>query len=285
MSSKGESYQLSGAGSVVVETKQPTGTQISPAEVAERSINIEPVPILARVGSYFPGPCCIANILFGWVEVKPMEVVAVLHLSQLTRLIDTPGCFKTPCFGRTERRVNVSRQTSELPNTKVVDIQGNPIMVSALINYRVKDAKLALFNVGNYHKYVKNNATGVLKTVAGSYAYDDLKRNGAAVNEELARTLQPLVDCAGVEVLSMNLNELNYAPEIASCMLKTQAAAALVEARHIIVQGAVDIAKEAIVQLESDGTLKMAEPDKVKIVSNLLTVTCADSSAVPTLSV
>jgi hypothetical protein len=251
----------------------------------EPIIAIEPVPLVSIIGSYFPGPCCIGNLLCGWVEVQPMEVVAILHLSTLTQVIDTPGCFKVPCYGKTERRMNVARQTSELPNSKVVDTKGNPILISALINFRVRDARLAMFNVENVKRYVENNGTGVLKTVAGQHAYEDLKKNGDAINLELAKTLQPLVDCAGVEILSMVINELNYAPEIASSMLKTQAASALVEARHIIVQGAVSISLDAIAQLGQGGGIVMNDADKVRIVTNLLTVTCADSSVTPTISV
>ena len=44
----------------------------------------------------------------------------------------------------------------------------------------------------------------------------------------------------------MEINELNYAPEIASGMLKKQQAMALVAARHVIVDGATEIAKGAI---------------------------------------
>jgi regulator of protease activity HflC (stomatin/prohibitin superfamily) len=250
----------------------------------ETKIDIREVPLASRIGSYFPGPCCILNLLSGWVEVQPMEVVAVLHLSTLTQIIDTPGCFKVPCFGKSERRINVARQTSELHNTKVVDTKGNPILISALINYRVCDARLAMFNVSNVTKYVDTNGTGVLKSVAGQHSYDNLKQNGDAINLELAKTLQPLVDCAGVEILSMVINELNYAPEIANSMLKTQAATALVEARHIIVHGAVSISLDAIAQLNQAGGIVMSDADKVRIVTNLLTVTCADSSVTPTVS-
>ena len=172
-----------------------------------------------------------------------------MHYSTLTSVIETPGCFKVPCAGMTEKRVSLSRQSIDLPTTKVVDGKGNPLVVSALINYRVRDPKLALFNVENVKNYVNNNGTGVLKTVTGIHSYSDLKTNCAQVNVELAETLQPLVKCAGVEILSFVLNELNYAPEIANAMLKTQAAAALVESRHIIVQGAVSITCDAIGQL------------------------------------
>ena len=83
----------------------------------------------------------------------------------------------------------------------------------------------------------------------------------------------------------MEINELNYAPEIASGMLKKQQAMALVAARHVIVDGATEIAKGAIRNLESgEQGMKLSADEKAKIVTNLLTITCGDSDAVPTLS-
>ena len=79
--------------------------------------------------------------------------------------------------------------------------------------------------------------------------------------------------------------ELNYAPEIASGMLKKQQAGALIEARKLIVEGAVMIAQDAVRMLEADATVTMNNEDKVKLMTNLLTVTCSDTDATPTLSV
>ena len=97
--------------------------------------------------------------------------------------------------------------------------------------------------------------------------------------------MQPKVDCAGVKILSVALNELNYAPEIASSMLKKQTAGAMVEDRQLIVDGAIRIAEDAVVKLEAGGKMKLSNEDKVRIVTNLLTVTCSDNDATPTVRV
>ena len=68
-------------------------------------------------------------------------------------------------------------------------------------------------------------------------------------------------------------------------MLKKQQAGALIEARKMIVEGAVMIAQDAVRMLEADATVTMNNEDKVKLMTNLLTVTCSDTDATPTLSV
>ena len=136
----------------------------------------------------------------------------------------------------------------------------------------------------NIFNFVNTNAQSVLKQVVGRYTYDQLKSESAVVTKSLLSRLQPIVALAGVEISSMQLNELNYAPEIASGMLKKQQAGALIEARKLIVEGAVSIAQDAVRLLEAgDAGLKMSDSEKVSLVTNLLTVTCAEGDAQPTV--
>lgn len=100
----------------------------------------------------------------------------------------------------------------------------------------------------------------------------------------MCTVLQPKVLVAGATIYSMTLNELNYAPEIAQAMLKKQAAVAMVEARHLIVKGAVDIAFGALSQLQEKG-MKIEEKDQFQLVCNLLIITAGDKEAQPTISI
>merc|ERR1711907_264058 len=132
--------------------------------------------------------------------------------------------------------------------------------------------------------YINTNAQAVLKQTVAQYSYDQLKTDHDEVNSRMRNTLQPLMELAGIQVSSMSLNDLSYAPEVAAAMLKRQQAKALVDARTLIVEGAVRIAQDAVTKLEQDGTVTLDDDQKVKIVTNLLTVTCADTDATPTVS-
>merc|ERR1711988_1042029 len=116
------------------------------------------------------------------------------------------------------------------------------------------------------------NAQAVLKTVVGQYSYNELKAHTERINESLRTQMEPTVARSGVQVESMVLNELNYAPEIASAMLKKQQAGALLEARELIVDGAVQIAIDAVKKLEERGGMEVPPEDKSRIVSNIITV-------------
>ena len=114
---------------------------------------------------------------------------------------------------------------------------------------------------------------------------DELKEEAAHIGDKVRAILQKRVSVAGAEVLSMTLNELNYAPEIASGMLKKQQAEALIEARELLVAGAVDISLAAVEKLQSAGAMEISNAEKVRIVGNLLTVTVGDDKAAPVVNV
>merc|ERR1711988_1410692 len=155
--------------------------------------------------------------------------------------------------------------------------------MGAILNFQVVDPLKAIFAVEHYENNVMVNAQAVLKTVVGQYSYNELKSQTQRINESLRTQMEPTVARSGVHVVSMYLNELNYAPEIASAMLKKQQAGALIEARQLIVDGAVRIASDAIKKIGAEGTVAMSDQDKVKIVTNLLTVTCSDTDT-PTVN-
>jgi len=249
-------------------------------EISE--VEIEPVPMSSKLLS-----CVFAPLLpfvgCGFYTVDAKTEAAVLHMGQLTDMTKTPGLHcAVPC-GMQVRHISTKQCTMDLPNSKVADSVGNPVLVSAILNYRVVDAKKALLHVENRAQYVSTNAQAVLKQTVSQYSYDQLKRDHDEVNQRMRSSLQPLMLTVGIDVTSMSLNDLSYAPEVAAAMLKRQQAMALVDARTLIVEGAVRIAQDAVVRLETDGTVSLNDEQKVKIVTNLLTVTCSDNNATPTV--
>ena len=244
------------------------------------NVRQQDVPLVAKCCSLI---CCPLAFMGTAYTVDQQTEAAVLHLGVLTHIERTPGLhFAWPCF-REVKTISTKHRTVSLPSMKVADQSGAPILVSAILNYYVEDAKQAIFNVENFNSYVLNNAEAVLKQVVGRYSYYQLKSETEQINQAMLDTITPLVKVAGAKVTSMLLNELNYAPEVASGMLKTQRAGALLEARTIIVEGAVKIALDAVKMLEQSG-LKMTEEGKSKMVSNLLTVSVSDVDATPTIS-
>jgi len=68
-------------------------------------------------------------------------------------------------------------------------------------------------------------------------------------------------------------------------MLRRQQAAAVVAARSYIVEGAVGMVRLAIEQLEREGVVKLGEADRIRLVSNLMTVLVSETETHPVIAV
>jgi regulator of protease activity HflC (stomatin/prohibitin superfamily) len=229
------------------------------------------------------------TLVGSWVIVHPFEEIVVIRWGRLARVLDAPGIHWVNLWGRRLRRVSVARQTIVLPKNTVADGNGNPIVVSGIVTFAIEDTAKAALGVADAHEFVRSQAQAVLKQIASRYPYESkdahsLKSEAGLIGPELVRTLQGKVDPAGTRIASFELSDLAYAPEIAPSMLIRQQAMALVEARKTIVEGAVEIVREAIELLEKKG-LGIPGDARTRLVTNLLTVICGDAKVQPMLSI
>lgn len=198
--------------------------------------------------------------------------------------VSTPGCYFKNCFFLERRVVSRKIRSVDLPNQKIVDKRGNPLYVSAVITYQVLNARKSVLEVTDVRSYVIAQAQAILKQHVSKYPFEcmdaddnqlSLRKDGRKIERNMIADLQRSVEKTGVKIHSVQFNELSYAPEISSGMLKKQSAMVMVSAKKMIVQGAVGIAHGVVEKLSSKG-LKMLPEEKTKLVSNLLTVLCSD---------
>ena len=101
----------------------------------------------------------------------------------------------------------------------------------------------------------------------------------------LVESIQSHCALAGLEILEARISHLAYASEIAGAMLRRQQAVAVVAARTQIVEGAVSMVKLGVERLEADGVVKLGPQDRVRLITNLMTVLVGDSETQPVVSV
>ena len=171
---------------------------------------------------------------------------------------------------------------------KVNDKTGNPIMIGCIVVWKVRDTAKAHFDVQNYTYYVTVQTETALRYIGCKYPYDKenkddicLRSGHDEINRELKRELEERLEPAGIEVVEAYINELSYAPEIASVMLKRQSAQAIIAAREKIVQGAVSIAGHAVNSLRENNICELNDEEKSDIVSNLILVLCTEAEVKP----
>lgn len=195
-----------------------------------------------------------------------------------------------PFYSR--QKLSLRAHNLNTPTLKVNDRAGNPIEVAAVVVWRVSDTARAAFEVEDYSTYIGIQSESAVRAVVSARWYDgdeqgrhSLRGDLDAVAERLAASLQEHVALAGLEILEARISHLAYAPEIASAMLRRQQAEAVVAARQHIVNGAVSMVRLGIEQLEAEGVVKLSDPDRVRLVTNLMTVLVSDSETHPVLSV
>ena len=229
------------------------------------------------------------TLLVSWLVVSPQQEVVLLRWGKFSKLVRDPGLSWVNVWGRKAIRISTKQQAIEVHRTVVADGNGNPIVVAAVVTFRFVDSKRAALDVEDAPGFVRTQAMAVLKQVASRYPYESathevsLKSETAGIAKEMREILQSKVVAAGAEIASFELSDLSYAPEIARSMLVRQQAQALVDARKVIVDGAVQIVHHAIELLGENGH-KLQPSEEARLVSNLLVVICGDSHVQPTVS-
>ena len=227
--------------------------------------------------------------LGSWVTVGPQEVKIVLFWGRLQKVLSTPGLTFVNVWGRRLIKVSTKRQAIELHKTTVADANGNPIIIAGICTYQVVDAVKAALNVESYQDYIKTQAMAVLKQIASKHPYESpdghcLKSEANIVGQEMVTAMQNKIESAGVQVISFELSDLSYSPEIAQAMLVRQQAQALIGARKIVVEGAVEIANDAMKHLVDRG-FQLDNDHQARIVGNLLAIICGEAKVQPTYAI
>jgi len=236
-------------------------------------------------------PCCAPCICSGsWMQLNEKQEAVVLQFGKYSRTVKNPGIRWINCCGANVTKISTAIHSAEVPSQKIVDSMGNPLVVGAIIVYHVSNSYRAAIAVANYRLYIVQAAQAVLKTIVQQHPYEDpnggesLRKEAAKIGEQLVQALQVKADKAGLKVLSFEFNELAYAPEIAPQMLKKQQAQATVDARHLIVQGAVETCEHAMEAFKAKG-YEFSQRSREKMLSDLMAVMVSERDPSATINV
>lgn len=235
------------------------------------------VVLLGLIG----GGIAVLYMLGGFFIVQPRTQVVVLRFGKYQHTIVDEGIRWVFPLGRRLYRLSSQLISVDLPRLMVLEANGNPIEVSAVCLYRVKEAKKAVLEIEDFHGYVTLLATCVVKNVCSHYPYESpdpqapcLKKESKQVSEHLVRELNELAAPAGIEIHEVRLNDLTYAPEIAQSMLMRQQALAMVDARRTIVEGATATVMDAARRLRDEG-VELTQAHAETFAANLMLVLCS----------
>ena len=195
------------------------------------------------------------------------------------------------------KKISLKMMTLSNTKQKINDCLGNPIEIGIAVIWRVKDTAKAVFNVDNYKEYLSLQCDAALRNIVRLYPYDvsnnvdttgdgefddgSLRGSSEVVAQRIKQEIQDKVAEAGLEIVEARITYLAYAPEIAAVMLQRQQASAIIDARKMIVDGAVGMVEMALDRLNENNVVELDEERKAQMVSNLLVVLCGNKDATP----
>jgi regulator of protease activity HflC (stomatin/prohibitin superfamily) len=263
------------------------------------------VAVLLLLGSVFmlvvmdnpvfvPGIILGSLLLSGFYMVQPNQAYAITLFGNYKGTDRKTGLrWIWPWYGKKKISVRVRNVSS--PNLKVNDKNGNPIEIAAVVVWRVGDTAQALFDVDDYERFVDIQIETALRDITAHYAYDHssekdadkevtLRGSSAEIGAHLREQIGDRVRVAGVVIDEAKLSHLAYAPEIAGAMLRRQQAQAVLAARQLIVQGAVEMVEHALESLSARNVVTLDDERRAAMVSNLLVVLCAEREVSPVVN-
>ena len=198
------------------------------------------------------------------------------------------------------KRISLKVMTLNNNRQKINDCLGNPIEIGIAVMWRVVDTAKAVFEVDNYKEYLSLQCDSALRNIVRIYPYDvapgvdttgdgvadegSLRGSSEIVAARIREEIQSKVQAAGLEVIEAKITYLAYAPEIAAVMLRRQQASAIIDARKMIVDGAVSMVEMALDQLNKRHVVDLDEERKAAMVSNLMVVLCGNQDAQPVVN-
>ena len=203
-------------------------------------------------------------------------------------------------FGGSNRRISLKIMTLNNNRQKINDCLGNPVEIGIAVTWRVVDTAKAVFNVDNYKEFLSLQCDAALRNVVRIYPYDvapnvdttgdgvpdegSLRGSSEVVSARIKDEIQERVNEAGIEIVEARITYLAYAPEIAAAMLQRQQATAIVDARKMIVDGAVGMVEMALDRLQEKSTVALDDVQRATLVSNLLVVLCGNRDVQPVIN-
>lgn len=250
---------------------------------------------LREEGFYFVNPFCSAVNPAAATRLKQSGDVGGIRKSLQEQGLNVNMNAAVP-----NRKISLKVMTLNNDRQKINDCLGNPVEIGIAVMWRVVDTAKAVFHVDNYKEYLSLQCDSALRNIVRMYPYDiapnvdttgdgiadegSLRGSSELVADRIRDEIQRKVEDAGLEILEARITYLAYAPEIAAVMLQRQQASAVIDARKMIVDGAVGMVEMALQRLNENQMVTLDEERKAAMVSNLLVVLCGNHDVQPVVN-
>ena len=251
-------------------------------------------------GFYWVNPFCTAVNPAAGTRLSQSGDVQNGDATGLAAVLGKEAANQAAAAANSGKKISLKRMTLNNARQKINDCLGNPVEIGIAVIWQVKDTAKAVFNVDNYKEYLSLQCDSALRNVVRIYPYDvapnvdttgdgkpddgSLRGSSEVVANRIKDEIQQKVEDAGLEIVDARITYLAYAPEIAAVMLQRQQASAIIDARKMIVDGAVGMVEMALERLNENKVVELDDERKAAMVSNLLVVLCGNHDAQPVVN-
>ena len=258
------------------------------------------VGTLKNDGFYWVNPFCTAVNPAAKTKLNQSGDVDGGNTAKSVLTLAAAGTTASASSSYVNKKISLKIMTLNNNRQKINDCLGNPVEIGIAVMWRVTDTAKAVFNVDNYKEYLSLQCDSALRNIVRIYPYDvapnvdttgdgvadegSLRGSSEIVAGRIRDEIQQKVAEAGLEIIEARITYLAYAPEIAAAMLQRQQASAIIDARKMIVDGAVGMVEMALERLNENNVVELDEERKAAMVSNLLVVLCGNHDAQPVVN-
>ena len=269
---------------------------IRPQEALVLTLFGKYVGTLREEGFYFVNPFCVSVNPAAKTKLNQSGDVDSGSGTSLSAVLSGKGSQTE----QTSKKISLKAMTLSNSRQKINDCLGNPVEIGIAVIWRVTDTAKAVFQVDNYKEYLSLQCDSAVRNIVRLYPYDvaqgvdttgdgvadegSLRGSSELVAQRIRDEIQQKVSEAGIEIMEARITYLAYAPEIAAVMLQRQQASAIIDARKMIVDGAVGMVEMALDRLSENHVVELDEERKAAMVSNLLVVLCGNQNAQPVVN-
>ncbi len=247
---------------------------------------------LSGLGIILGAPLVV--LLGGFKLLKPQEAMVLTVFGKYIGTLKGAGFHYVNPFAQSVTPfvpISLKARTLDNGRQKINDELGNPIEVGIIVIWEVQDTAKAIFNVDDYTTFLSSQSDSALRNIVRMYPYDapedsgkqSLRGDSREISAKLKAEIQRNVKVAGLNIIDAKIAHLAYAPEIAVAMLQRQQAAAIIDAKKAIVEGAVGMVEMALNKLNDNDIVKLDNAEKAKMVNNLLVTLCSNKEAQPVI--
>ena len=175
-------------------------------------------------------------------QINQYERGVVFSFGKFSKIAQ-PGWFVLIPVIQTMKKVDIRTKTLDVPNQEAITKDNIPVMINAVIYFRVRDAGKAVIEVEDFMYATSQLAQTTMRNCVGEYTLDELLQE----RHEVAKKILTIVDTAsdewGIDVQSVELKDISLPESLKRTIAKVAEAQREKKAVIIASEGEVLAAK------------------------------------------